>query len=286
MKQKEHFGLLIFCSLLLCVNFVNAQIGIVDREAKIKPTLMVVGSYHFANPGHDVVKSKVTDVSTPERQKQLEELVKRLKKFRPTKIVLECDTEKNAQFQDNFSKYLTGDYKLSINEREQIGFRLAKELGHLKIYCVDWSDDSPGNQSDYDYVALAAKDKELDGFLKKVFKKWQDEGDKQDEIFNKLTIIEQFIYLNTPSRMENNHAKNFDLIRLGRDKEYIGANWVSSWYGRNLKILDNIIRITDSPQERILAVYGFGHLKLLNQLAAESGFYNVENSIKYLKSKN
>lgn len=34
---------------------VKAQIGIVDKDAKTKLTLMVLGSYHFANPRRDVV---------------------------------------------------------------------------------------------------------------------------------------------------------------------------------------------------------------------------------------
>jgi hypothetical protein len=281
--MKQIFGFLLLC--LLCAGFANAQIGIVDREAKAKPGLMVLGSYHFSNPGRDVVKSKATDVSKPERQKQLEELVEKLKKYKPTKIVLECDTEKNAQFQENFSKYLAGSYTLSINEREQIGFRLAKAAGVKQIYCVDWEDNFPGDPADYNYLAFAEKDKELDPFLKKIFADLQAEGNKRDEKFQTLSIVEQFIYLHDPAEIERSHAAYYDIMRIGRGKEYIGANWVSGWYGRNLKILLNIIRITDSPQDKILAVYGFGHLKLLNQFAVESGFYNVESAMKYLKSK-
>lgn len=74
-------------------------------------------------------------------------------------------------------------------------------------------------------------------------------------------------------------------MRIGRDKEYIGANYFSWWYGRNMQILTNIVRITDSMNDRILVVYGAGHAKLLNQLATESGFYNVESPLKYLRGK-
>jgi hypothetical protein len=52
-----------------------------------------------------------------------------------------------------------------------------------------------------------------------------------------------------------------------------------------MKILVNLIRITDSMDDRILAVYGNGHNKLLNQFAKESGFYTVETPLKYLKSR-
>ncbi len=121
--------------------------------------------------------------------------------------------------------------------------------------------------------------------MKKIFADLQAEGSERDEKFLKLSIIEQFMYLHDPAEIERSHVAYYDIMRLGRGKDYIGANWVSGWYGRNLKILLNIIRITDSPQDKILAVYGFGHLKLLKQFANESGFYNVEDAMKYLRAK-
>jgi hypothetical protein len=74
-------------------------------------------------------------------------------------------------------------------------------------------------------------------------------------------------------------------MRIGRGKEYVGASYVAWWYRRNLVILDNIVRLTDSPNDRILVVYGVGHAKLLTQFAKESGFYDVESPLNYLKSK-
>ena len=71
-------------------------------------------------------------------------------------------------------------------------------------------------------------------------------------------------------------------MRIGRGKEYVGANYVSWWYRRNLTIFDNIIRITDAPSDRIVVIYGAGHAKLLTQFAQESGFYKVDNPLKYL----
>lgn len=282
MKQRRIFLLALIGALLCSVQMVKAQIGMVDKDAKVKPTLIILGSYHFANPGRDVVKSKVTDVSKPERQQQILEMIARLKKYKPTKIVLECDVETGTKFEDNFAKYLAGSYQLSVNERDQLGFRLAKELG-IKIYCADTNTDSPGKDSDYDYMEFAAKHPELNAYLKDYQSKMQADGNRRDELFSTLSITKQFVYLNEPAQIENDHTHYFYLPRIGQGTEYIGANWLASWYGRNLKILANIIRITDSPSDRILAIYGAGHLKLLNQFATESKFYNVESPLKYLK---
>jgi hypothetical protein len=109
--------------------------------------------------------------------------------------------------------------------------------------------------------------------------------DAEHEKLFTLGITDQLILLNQPERIEKSHQTYFDLMRIGRGKEYIGTNYVSWWYRRNLTILDNIIRLTDAPNDRILVIYGSGHLKLLTQFAKESGFYNVESPLKYLQGK-
>jgi Family of unknown function (DUF5694) len=269
--------------LFLSMFAMKAQIGIVDRDAKIKPMLVILGTYHMGNPGNNIVNPKVNDVAAPERQKQIVELVEKLKKFKPTKIVVECDLEDDAKTQEIYDRYLSGNYQLSKNETNQIGFRLAKDVGHKKVYCVDWSDfwDDPA----INYTKYAAKDAELDNFLKGVNQNLKKEIDAEFEKLLPLPITDQLIFLNRPDQMEKRHKVYFDIMRIGRGSEYAGAGYLSWWYRRNMVILTNIIRITDSMNDRILVIYGEGHNKLLNQLANESGFYNVESPLKYLKSK-
>lgn len=283
MRLIEKSFLFVFCFLFPVAFAVKAQVGIVDGDAKTKPTLVVLGTYHMGTPGNNVINGKVDDISTSERQQQIVELVEMLKKFKPTKIAVECDIEDDAKTQEIYDKYLAGKYELTKNETNQIGFRLAKDAGHKKVYCVDWGifPDDPL----YNYGKYAAKDAELDKFLKGVFQKIKKRIDAENERLFKLAVTDQLILLNQPDRIEQDHQDYFDLMRIGRGAEYVGANYLSWWYGRNMKILTNIIRMTDSPNDRILVIYGAGHNKLLNQLAKESDFYNVESPLKYLKIK-
>ncbi|HLM02122.1 MAG TPA: DUF5694 domain-containing protein [Pyrinomonadaceae bacterium] len=284
MKLREKFFLFVFCFLFLSTFAVKAQIGIVDQDARTKPTLVILGTYHMGTPGNNVVNPKVADITTPERQRQMAELVKKLKNFKPTKIVLECDhPEADAKTQENYDKYLAGNYQLSKNENDQIGFRLAKESGLKKVYCVDWSDF--WNDPSINYIKYAPKDAELDSFLKGVNQKLKQEVDAEAAKILPLPIIDQLIFMNQPERMEKDHKVYFNLMRIGRGKEYVGAGYFSWWYRRNMVILTNIIRLNDSMDDRILVVYGAGHNKLLNQLAKESDFFTVESPLKYLKSK-
>ncbi|MBI3283809.1 MAG: hypothetical protein HYZ65_03010 [Burkholderiales bacterium] len=283
MRLREKSVLLGFCFLFLSTFDVQAQTGIVDRDAKTKPALVVLGTYHMGTPGNNVVNGKVDDISSKERQTQIVRLVEKLKAFQPTKIVMECDLEDDAKTNEKYDKYLSGNYPLSKNETDQLGFRLAKESGHKKVHCVDWSDfwDDPS----INLWKYAAKDAELDRFLKGVEGNLKKEVDAEHEKLFTLPVIDQLTLLNQPERMEKDHQIYFDYMRIGRGKEYFGTNYLAWWYRRNLTILDHIIRITDSPYDRILVIYGAGHAKLLTQFARESGFYQVDSPLQYLKAK-
>src|SRR5215469_195368 len=125
--------------ILLCVAILalsKASLGQSDARAEI----LVLGTYHMANPGHDVHNIQADDVLAPKRQKEILQLIEVLKRFHPTKIAIESIGSRRV---DQYSDYLAGKYTLSSNEIEQIGFRLAKELGHHTIYPVDENGDFP-----------------------------------------------------------------------------------------------------------------------------------------------
>ena len=51
--------------------------------------VMVLGTYHFANPGQDVVNAEADDMLAPGRQAELEALTRQLAAFHPTAIAVE-----------------------------------------------------------------------------------------------------------------------------------------------------------------------------------------------------
>src|SRR6267142_2492454 len=107
-----------------------------------RPEILVLGTYHMANPGHDIYNMQADDVLSSRRQQEITQLIEVLKKFHPTKIAVESNVggqRASKQYQD----YLAGKYTLSRNEIDQIGYRLAKELGHKQIYSVDEDGDFP-----------------------------------------------------------------------------------------------------------------------------------------------
>ena len=99
--------------------------------------LMVVGSYHMSNPGLDAVNMKAGDVLTPEKQKEIAEVLDRLTVFGPTKIAIEASF-KGSPTPQHYADYLAGKFELTRNEIHQIGFRLARQMNHATIYPVDF----------------------------------------------------------------------------------------------------------------------------------------------------
>ena len=52
---------------------------------------------------------------------------------------------------------------------------------------------------------------------------------------------------------------------LGEPWNWAGADLVADWFRRNMRIFTNIVRIVDAPNERVVVIYGSGHLGWLRQ---------------------
>ena len=258
----------------------------------MKPTIMILGSTHLANPGIDHFNTKMDDVLAPKRQREIEQLVEQLEAFKPTKIAFEID-HLNTGTQANYQGYLKGIYELNRSEGDQIGFRLAKEMGHSKVYSVDYFRDNPIFRGGIDWDLIDyrkfAEEHNQEHLLPPPpaeGKVTQDETDATwIEAEKYVSIIDMYIRDNEPEGRRLSHQRYMRWIaRVGLGDEYPGANWLSHiWYDRNLKIFVNLTRITESADEQILLIIGAGHVFLVQQFFEESGDYIIESPLKYLK---
>src|SRR6202007_2894827 len=95
-----------------------------------KPQIMVLGIFHFVST-NNVFTQKQGDTLTPKRQEEIVEVIRRLKDFHPTKIVVEHDY--HGQVNQRYQQYLAGKYVLTADETDQFAFRLGTELGLTRI---------------------------------------------------------------------------------------------------------------------------------------------------------
>ena len=245
-----------------------------------KPVLMILGTYHMANPGRDLINLEADDVRTPRRQREIRELVRRLQGFRPTKVAVEVDVRHQQTLDERYRACCEGRREPGPDEVEQIGFRLACALGHPRVYAVDWQEGS-GMPEDTDFLTFA-KEHGQQALLEAVFAEGERWKAREKAILEKGTVMDLLRHLNQPRVLRRTHRVSFTIARIGEGGRYSGANWLQAWYGRNLKIFVNLTRLAASPEERILLVIGAGHAYLLEQFARESGFFQVVRPLPYL----
>ena len=288
-----------FMSLLTAVLFIvgtaisddHTDISTDSVEQKTqKPTIIILGSRHFANPGMDGTNTKMDDVLAPKRQREIEQLVTQLKAFQPTKIAIEADPARDTRVNASYQDYLAGTYELRRNESDQIGFRLAKQMGHPKLYCVDfWDDWGKAFSLDRDKMDFDtfAKTNNLEHLLPSPPTEGKITQDEDGTIWIEpekyVSIIDTYVQDNQPEGIRKEHQLYLRIARIGLGREYPGANWVWYWYERNLKIFVNLTRITESADDRILFIVGAGHVFLVQQFLEDSGDYTIESPLKYLK---
>jgi hypothetical protein len=227
-----------------------------------RPEILVLGTYHMANPGRDIYNTQADDVLTAKRQQEIGQLVEVLRRFRPTKIAIEAAVG-SPRIAREYSEYLAGKYALTRNENDQIGFRLARELGHKTVYAVDVDGDFPMLRV-INYAKANGRAAEYDSIGARTGAR----VNAQNEYLRSHTVLEMLEYMNSDSQSAQAVAEYFELVRFGEPWEYAGPDLLASWYQRNIRIYHNIVKLIESPNERILVIYGAGHLGWLRQNVA------------------
>lgn len=240
-----------------------------------KPEVLVLGVYHMANPGRDIFNMKADDVLAPKRQAEIAQIITVLKRFQATKIAIESDP--NGPRAGQYADYLAGKRTLTTNEIEQVGFRLAKELGHKTIYPVDVDGEFPWLRV-VNYAKSSGRSLELDAMMSEI----GDMVKAQGQYLASHTVLETLLYMNADAKVALDMGLYFREAHLGEPGDWAGADLVAEWFRRNLRIHSNLTRLVDSPNERILVIYGNGHLGWLRQNIASDPTLRLRKLVDFL----
>jgi hypothetical protein len=220
--------------------------------------VLVLGVYHMANPGRDIFNSQADDVLAPKRQAEMAQLMEVLKRFRPTKIAVEADPW-GRRIPEDYAAYVTGKHELTRNEIEQIGFRLARELGHKAVYPVDADGEFPYPRL-VNYAKASGRSKELET----VMDEFGARVKAQNEYLASHTVLETLLFINADERIVQEHGIYYRMAHFNEPGDWAGADLLSDWFRRNMRIFGNVVRLADSPSERVLVIFGSGHLGWLH----------------------
>lgn len=279
MRVSSFNFLALICMTLCSLVNSSAQNDMPAKKEIDIPEVLVVGVYHMANPGQDIFNTKVDDVFTQKRQKEMEEVLAVLQKFKPTKIAVEQTSQRSLD--QRYAKYLAGEYTLTANEVDQIGLRLAKMLGLSSICACDASSLSSISTSanlssicacdadgDFPFPRLQkyakATDRSVD--LDEIMNGgWGAMAKQQTEYLKSHSILETLRYINSDQNVARDVGLYHRLAHFGEPFDYAGPDLLAEWYRRNLRIFNNVTKLATTSGERILVVFGAGHLGWLRQ---------------------
>jgi len=224
--------------------------------------VLLLGVFHFDNPGLDVAKFNNANILSEKRQKEVMQIVEKLKKFSPDKIFIENTPNNQGKIDSIFDQYKIGKYNLSPNETDQLGLRLAKELHLSAPYGVDYRDsDFP-----FDSLMKSASEAGQAGIINGI----QHLIDSVQTSFNnelqKSTITQMLLRENTPEGIRIQNEFYFSLLPVGKLGNHVGPYLVSEWWRRNMIIYENILKRLDGNEKSIVVIFGSGHTAILKQL--------------------
>jgi hypothetical protein len=302
----KHFSILqIFVLMIAGFSSCNkVSEGIQTDDLQIQ--VMLLGVYHFDNPGRDKHNLEIDDYFSDKRQQEIGEVATLLSQFEPNKIFIEQKPSSQRKMDSLYQAYSNGNLALEDleggrNEIYQLGFKLAKKLGLDKLNCVDADGNWLGPYADFiaDTLALAYynEDEEKSSAAVK----------ELNEQFSTNTVRENLVFTNRWESVMNNHNYYIDVAMRVKDtvgiyftyqettqvideNEYlmrsfdfnnIGVELVTEWYKRNFFIYRNILE-KSSKGDRIVVMFGQGHIPVLHHLLEDNPRYKVVTPLDFL----
>jgi hypothetical protein len=288
------FGLLLGLTACTASKAPSAAAG---AGAAAPTSILLLGSNHLAqlykasNPNSDVL--------TPKRQAEMAALCDQLQRYRPDGILVEEVPENQGRLDSLFRLYRQDKLDLNTmpggrNEVYQVGFVLAKRLGLPGVRCVN----APGGTSQS--ILNAGKNIEL---YEQATKSWREFGSSIDQqlLAGTLTMAQYYRALNEPATVQRLHTLVYRTPARVTDgvlkpdpmvdaafinPRYVGAEFISVFYNRDLKVYSNIVTTQmATQQQRQLLIMGMRHVGSLRGIFSTDPAYQVVETNAYLSRR-
>ena len=283
--------------LLLLTVSLTAQEKAKPPAKKIQ--IVLFGTFHYGATS-DTNKQEF-DALAANRQAEIKQVDEILAKYNPDKIFVEHEPDQQAKWDKIYEDYKKGIEPTGNdlrNEIFQIGIKTAKLNNKPKgVICVDYQ-----VPTDFAAALKNAKDDVERGYIKQVqaietapepkntnekflFLPFQASKDFKVLKLPETNLRDYYLWLNSPEAIVRSHYLNDHYLALafGEKENYMGAEYETIWYNRNLKILTNILRNASLEDNRYLLIIGAGHIKTLRDFFEGNPYFevvSVENILK------
>lgn len=252
--------------------------------APVVTDVMVLGTWHFGNPGNDLHNVEADDVRKPARQAELDAFAAAIAAYRPTKIMVERVGEGPDLIDPHFTAFTPDKLREERDERYQIAYRLAHRLKHDRVYAID---EQPGDGEPayfpFGPVAAYAQASGKGDRLRRTMAKAEAETKLFEERQRTMSIAQLLVHNNDPAGFKSSIGGYYEALGVGDAEQQPGADLNAMWYLRNAKIFGKLMTVAE-PGDRILVIFGSGHNYWLRHFASETpGFRNVD-PVPYLQA--
>ncbi|WP_245581719.1 DUF5694 domain-containing protein [Rudanella lutea] len=278
--------------LAILLLFVRTLVALAQEGPSAQ--IMIVGFDHL-NQLYN--KQPQSDVYSPKKQAELTKLNDCLETYAPDMILVEVDPKEQGRIDSLYQGYVTG--KLSLTDIEegrgetfQIGFVLAKRLKHKRIYCADhYEATSQSLLAEGENIEIFRQGlQQLQGLARPLKKRVQQDSVSLYDYITRLNqpdliMFTHRLFYNLPAAVMDGEfsktATNTVDVR-NVDKRYIGAEYISLFYNRNLKIYSNVLRYQRQYQgKRLLLMFGVTHVGVLQELYRANPHYKLVSPLSY-----
>lgn len=260
----------IFLILILTASILPS-IAQKKTSENVKIKVLNFATFHLSN-STDANTSPV-DINNPEVKKQINKVVQELAKFQPTIICVEIPAQETAGTNEIYQEYKL-DQSSTTNWAEEIN-SIAFEVGRLtnvaNIYGID-------SRVGFDYpqlmkLAEESKSPSTEDFLNKY--------KKDIEAFNNLSVLGKFQLMNN-KKWKSEHFNFYNyLATMHTQNNFEGADIVSEFYKRNLRMYSNLSDIPKDKNDRILIIVGGTHTAYLDVFLENEPIYELIDATKY-----
>ncbi|KAF2330436.1 DUF5694 domain-containing protein [Flavobacterium ginsenosidimutans] len=226
-----------------------------------KKQILLVGTFHYANPGLDVAQLNNFNIMSENSQKELEIMSEKIKKFGPDKIFVEWEFKKQADLDKFYNKNTDSLFKTNKSEITQLALRTAKKLNHKKLYGMNLYTSFP-----YDSLMMAMEKSNQKDLMEKNKAITASFEKKHNEKIRKSSLQEMMLYYNTKQSENENIQWYLEVAnRAGNPDDFTGPSLVSNWYKRNLYMYSLIQKLTENTDNKIMILVGAGHAALIRE---------------------
>lgn len=256
---------LFFFATLLAIGTANAQKKSGEKE------VLLIGVFHFNNPGHDLARTETFDVTSEPSQKELEIITDKIKAFAPDKIFVEWQYSKQDVLDTLYDLYKEGKYVEYVkrkhpksafyiqNEVFQLAFRAGKKAELRNILAIDYQMNWP-----YDSLLSSIQKAGQTDLRKAIDYEIKELGERDNTLRRTKSLTELLFEVNKSSARDANLGLYVTLLnRGGALHDFTGVEVVNAWYKRNLYMYSLIQKLTENSDSRIVVIVGAGHAAVL-----------------------